>query len=98
MRQAIANVRSADGTNYGVTIERAPRVKWWVSTPQRLWNTVTRNKSWWLTVHNERYAWPVLRESFQSEHQAEARLLELEREIGSGAVRLEFPAWRRRRR
>lgn len=94
----VANVRSADGTNYGLTIERAPRVKWWVSTPQRLWNTITRNESWWLTVHNERYVWPVLRESFHSEQQAAARLLELEREISSGGVRLESPVWRRRRR
>jgi len=63
-----------------------------------LWNTITRNDAWWLTVHNERYAWPVLRESLQSEPEADARVFELKGEIESGDPPSDLPALRRRRR
>ena len=98
MGETSESLRSPEGIQYSATIESARGVTWWVSTPKRLWNTVTRNEAWWLTLHHERFAWPVLKEAFQSEPLAEARLVELARQIESGTVRLERPVLRRQRR
>lgn len=90
-------VRDPHGEEYELTAERAPRVEFWIGSPHRLWNTVTRSNSWWLTVHGERYVWPLIRESFSSEPEAEGRLRELKEQIRAGSARLGSPALRRRR-
>ncbi len=98
MPDRVKIVRSPDGSEYEVTMEPAPRIKWWVSTPSRWWNTITRSKSWWLTVRNDRYQWPLVRESFRTEGEAEARSRQLVAQLKVGSLRLEKPAFRRRRR
>lgn len=65
-------VTAADGQAYLISTHPASRLGL-VSTPSRWRASLTRDRSWWLTVESEWAPWPVLRESGYTAVQAQAR-------------------------
>jgi hypothetical protein len=77
-------VVGADGVEYQITLQPAPKVGLWMSGPWRWWSTITRDTSWWLTVGSSAVGWPVLRERYRAEDEASRRSGELSRAIRAG--------------
>jgi hypothetical protein len=92
-------VRAPHGGVFEVVAEGAPWVTLEVfhpNGPWRVWNTLRRDRTWWVTVRGDRWAWPLLRERFRREEEALQRQDALARSITTGSLRLVAPAWRRR--
>jgi hypothetical protein len=86
--------RSPDGA---IIVEPAPWITVFRCGPWRWWNTLTRNRTSWVTVSGDQWPWRLVREKFASEEDADRRGDGLERSIADGEMRLGGPAWRRRR-
>jgi hypothetical protein len=85
-----------DGSEYEITVERAPRLGLFQAGLWRWWNTLRGDETWWVTVAGDRWAWRLLGERFESEYAAELRAEDLARAIAAGEVDYAGPAWRRR--
>lgn len=81
---------------YLVEVEPAAGSGFFNASGLRWWRWLTRDKSWWLTVHRSDVAWAVLRERFASKEEAMVRAKGLVRRLRTGRERLDAtPAWRR---
>jgi len=77
MRPIRILVTSPTGKEILISAEQAPRSTLWLHGPIRLWNTITRSSSIWVTVSSDDQHIPLLREQWKSERSALARVAEL---------------------
>jgi hypothetical protein len=85
-----------DGETLVITVEPARKVGPFIYWPSRVWSTLTRDSSWWLTVESDTYPFLRVREKFSTPEQATSRATDLAERLenGGATLRRRF-AWRR---